>query len=566
MEKRVVLAIGLCVGILLIWQTFFPPPKPTPPAPTAPVAGQNTPAPAPGAPPPTLFPGAPANAPAGGATAPVTNRPERLVEIQTPDVNYVFSSLGGTLVHAKLRQKQFLMTKGDPNSGQDLVRATAAADAPFRIAFEQGIPTPPDGSWEASQPAPNAVTFAADVGKIHIEKRYQVDPARYRLQLDVVVANRGDSGIGSTMILSIGGHQDPDKKGGGFLSGVSANVASALCYNVSSDKLLRKPIEHLEKEPVAGDEAVGNIAWVGTDEKFFLIAAVPAQTVTRTCASRVTGPDAGVVTLRFPERTVTPQGEVTYPFALFAGPKVTDDLEAVHPPAAVPAVPGAAVVTDIRLDKSVDVTFGPLARPILWLLKFFHGFTHNWGLAIVLLTLFIRGLLFYFNQKQLISSKKMQKLQPKMAAIRKKFENDRQRQSVETMNIYKAHGVSPFSGCLPGLIQMPIWIALYSTLNYASELYRAPFIAHIHDLTAKDPYYITPLLMGGVMYAQMKMSPAGTDPQQAAMMSVMMPLMFTGFSLFLPSGLAVYMLTSYLFGIAQQLYVNYLDRKGKITI
>jgi YidC/Oxa1 family membrane protein insertase len=558
MEKRVVIAIGLCVGILLIWQTFFPPPKPTPPAPSAPVASQNTPAPVPGAPPPTLFPGAPANAPAGGGTAPVTNRPERLVELQTPDVNYVFSSLGGNLVHAKLRQKQFLQTKGDPNSGQDLVRTIDPVGAPFRIAFEQAVPTPPDGAWEASQPAPNALTFAADVGNFHVEKRYRVDPARYRLQLDVVVANRGDADVGSTMIFSIGGRQDPDKKGGGFLSAVSANVSSALCY---ANELIRRPIEDLEKKPVAG---AGTISWVGTDEKFFLIAAVPTQEPSRSCGSRVTGPDAGVVTLRFAERVVKGKGEITYPFALFAGPKVTDDLEAVQPP----PVPGttAALATDIHLDKSVDVTLGFLAGPILWLLKFFHSFAHNWGLAIVLLTLFIRSLLFYFNQKQLISSKKMQKLQPKMAAIRKKFENDRQRQSVETMNLYKAHGVSPFSGCLPGLIQMPIWIALYSTLNYAVELYRAPFIAHIHDLTAKDPYYITPLLMGGVMYAQMKMSPAGTDPQQAAMMSVMMPLMFTGFSLFLPSGLAVYMLTSYLFGIVQQLYVNRLDRMGKITV
>ena len=200
------------------------------------------------------------------------------------------------------------------------------------------------------------------------------------------------------------------------------------------------------------------------------------------------------------------------------------------------------------------------------LLKFFHRFTHNWGLAIVLLTLFIKLLTFYPTQKSLVSAKKMQKLAPKMAAIRKKYENDRQRQSVETMNLYKAHGVSPFGGCLPSLIQMPIWIALYSTLNYAVELYRAPFFAHIHDLTAKDPYYITPLVMGGVMFAQMKMSPAGADPQQQAMMSIMMPIMFTGFSLFLPSGLAVYMLTSYLFGILQQLYVNYLDRHGKITV
>ena len=188
------------------------------------------------------------------------------------------------------------------------------------------------------------------------------------------------------------------------------------------------------------------------------------------------------------------------------------------------------------------------------------------GIAIVLLTLFIKAVTFYPTQKSLLSAKKMQKLAPKMAAIRKKYENDRQRQSVETMNLYKAHGVSPFGGCLPSLIQMPIWIALYSTLNYAVELYRAPFIFHLHDLTAKDPYYITPLVMGGLMFLQMKMSPSGADSQQQAMMAVMMPIMFTGFSLFLPSGLAVYMLTSYLFGIVQQLYVNRLDKQGKITV
>jgi YidC/Oxa1 family membrane protein insertase len=566
MEKRLVLAIGLCVGVILLWTTLFPPQKSAPPPAPAPTTTQPAAPPAPNTPPPALFPNA--NAPAAGGTAPVTNRPEQHVELATPDVSFVFTNQGGNLVHAKLRQKQFLLKSGDPNSGHDLVTATDAAGAPFRLAFESGIPTPADGAWETSQPSPNAVTFAADVGNTHIEKRYRVDPKRYRLQLDVVVSNRAEAPVSSTVILSIGGRQDPEKRGGGFLSAVSANVSSALCFNLHGEKLLRKPIEHLEKEPIAGDEASGQIAWVGTDEKFFLVAAVPSLEGTRTCGSKVTGTDAGVVTLRFAGRDVPAKGEVVYPFALFAGPKVTDDLEAVQPPAPAPAAPGtpATVATDIYLQKAVDVTLGFIAGPILWLLKFFHGFVHNWGVAIILLTLFIRGLLFYFNQKQLVSGKKMQKLAPKMALIRKKYENDRQRQSVETMNLYKAHGVSPFSGCLPGVIQMPIWIALYSTLNYAVELYRAPFFGHIHDLTAKDPFYVTPLLMGGVMFAQMKMSPAGTDPQQQAMMSVMMPIMFTGFSLFLPSGLALYMLTSYLFGIVQQLYVNHLDRKGKITL
>jgi YidC/Oxa1 family membrane protein insertase len=165
----------------------------------------------------------------------------------------------------------------------------------------------------------------------------------------------------------------------------------------------------------------------------------------------------------------------------------------------------------------------------------------------------------------MMSGKKMQRLAPELAKIRKKFENDRQRQGVETMSLYKAHGVSPFGGCLPSLITMPIWIALFSTLNYAVELYRAPFFGYIQDLSARDPYFLTPLLMGGIMFLQMRMSPAGADPQQQKMMAIMMPLMFTGFSLFLPAGLALYTLTNSLLAIAQQFLVNHLDRRASST-
>jgi YidC/Oxa1 family membrane protein insertase len=503
------------VGVVILWTQLFPTAPPTPP-PAAPVAGQNTPAPAPGtAPAAALAPGTPGapGAAAGTAAAPVTNRPERLLEVSTPEVRYVFSSLGGTLVHAQLLGKQFAEDpKNQAAGGHDLVRTKDAANAPLRIAFPPpGIQTPADGAWEASQPT------------------------------------------------------DPDKRGGGFFSGVSANVSSAVCFVNGSVE--RESIESLHKSPI--QDKVGTVQWIAADEKFFLLAAVPYPEVParpRTCGAVSTGQDLGQVTVRFEERAVAPNAETSYPFIVFAGPKVMDDLEAVQPLAAVvPGVPQSAPA-EVHLEKSVDVTLAILSRPIVSLMQFFHRFTHNWGLAIVLLTLFIKVLTFYPTQKSLLSAKKMQKLAPKMAAIRKKYENDRQRQSVETMNLYKAHGVSPFGGCLPSLIQMPIWIALYSTLNYAVELYRAPFVAHIHDLTAKDPFYITPLVMGGVMYAQMKMSPAGADPQQQAMMSIMMPIMFTGFSLFLPSGLAVYMLTSYLFGILQQLYVNYLDRHGKITV
>jgi YidC/Oxa1 family membrane protein insertase len=202
------------------------------------------------------------------------------------------------------------------------------------------------------------------------------------------------------------------------------------------------------------------------------------------------------------------------------------------------------------------VTFAALSRPMLALLKQFYRLSGNWGVAIILLTIFIRLVTFYPTYKTLVSAKKMQGLSGKIAELRKKHENDKQKLGVETMNMYKAHGVSPFGGCLPSLIQMPIWIALFSTLNYAVELYHSSFFWYITDLSAKDPYYLAPLLMGAVMFLQMRMSPAGTDPQQQKMMSVMMPVMFTGFSLFLPAGLSIYTLTSYFIGILQQLYVN----------
>jgi YidC/Oxa1 family membrane protein insertase len=559
MEKRVIIAVALCVGFLVLWTKLFPGPHPAPPpAPAAAPAGAAASGPSGTTPAGTAVGAGPAGAPgasAGGA-APAGNRPERQVELVTPDVRFVLSNRGGTLVHALLRDPKFRDHTDDPSTGHDLVRTLDPRDAPLRTTFpDSEFPTPADTAWDVSQPAPDAVVFAADAGGVHIEKRYRADTTRYRLHLEVVVSNRdakaGEKSGDHHLTLAVTGRQDPDKRGGGFLSGPASNPGSALCE--VNDKTEREPIEKLAKSPI--ENKTGAVRWIAMDEKFFLLAAVPYPDnppMDRSCAATaLPGEAGGQVTLRFGGRSPAPGTATSYAFSIFAGPKFRDDLEQVRPGG-----------EDAKLDQAVDVTLSQLSRPILWLLQFFHRFTHNWGLAIVLLTLFIKLVTFYPTQKSLLSAKKMQRLAPKLNAIRKKYENDKQRQSVETMNLYKAHGVSPFGGCLPSLIQMPIWIALYSTLNYAVELYRAPFFGHIHDLTAKDPYYVTPLVMGGLMFLQMKMSPSGADSQQQAMMSVMMPIMFTGFSLFLPSGLAVYMLTSYLMGILQQLYINYLDRKN----
>jgi YidC/Oxa1 family membrane protein insertase len=556
MEKRVILAVVLCAGIYIVWQQIFPPPKPA--VATAPTSGAS--APATGNPSsagtvaqPSVAavpPGAPAPA-AAAVISPVINHPEREVELRTPAVRFVLSSAGGTLKHAQLLEPKYLLRTGDPTSGYDVVRTTDAPSAPFRTTFlDSSFPSPTDGIWEvSSQPTADTVVFRAETDAVRIEKRYHADAARYRLQLDVTIENKTAKTQTERLAIHVSTRQDPNGKGGGLFGGSSANTASILC-NVN-DKTERTPVEKAAKETV---ERFGTVRWIGADEKFFLLAAAPfpeAPPRDRKCIERGSSPELGEGVLSFAERELPPAGRTSYSFALFAGPKVISDLNQVRPAG-----------DDAKLDEAVDVTLAVLSRPILSLLKFFYGFSRNWGLAIILLTVFIKLITFYPTQRSLLSAKKMQKLGPKMAAIRKKYENDKQRQSVETMNLYKAHGVSPFGGCLPSLIQMPIWIALYSTLNYAVELHRSPFILHIHDLTAKDPFYVTPLLMGGVMFLQMKMSPASPDNQQQAMMSLMMPIMFTAFSLVLPSGLALYMLTSYLIGILQQLYVNHVDRKA----
>jgi YidC/Oxa1 family membrane protein insertase len=540
MEKRVIIAIILCVGVLMAWSKLVPPPvQPLPPP------GSASPA-SPSATGPVAAPSA-----GPGSAAPVANQPEREIELATSDVRFVFSSLGGTLKHAQLLDAKYREGAGGAQSGHDLVTTRDAGSAAFRTTFPGATFPALDGSWQVSQPAPDTVLFVAENADVRVEKRYQADKTRYRLHLDVVVQNKTDKEQDHHLALHLAGRQDPEKKGGGFFSGGATNQSSLLCKINDARLPERGPIEKLGKDPI---DKVGNIRWIGADEKFFLLAVVPYPEPTlqdRRCQASSQDGVAGEGVLSFAERPVPARGSTSYAFAIFAGPKFVDDLSEVNPGG------GGA-----ELEKAVDVTLALLSHPILILLKFFHRFVHNWGVAIILLTLFIKLLTFYPTQKSLLSAKKMQRLAPKMNAIRKKYENDKQRQSVETMNLYKAHGVSPFGGCLPSLIQMPIWIALYSTLNYAVELYRAPFFLHIHDLTDKDPFYVTPLLMGGVMFLQMKMSPASPDNQQQAMMSIMMPVMFTAFSLVLPSGLALYMLTSYLIGILQQLFINHLDRKG----
>jgi YidC/Oxa1 family membrane protein insertase len=215
---------------------------------------------------------------------------------------------------------------------------------------------------------------------------------------------------------------------------------------------------------------------------------------------------------------------------------------------------------DVKLGDAVDLGwFAVLARPMLFLLKMFHGWIGNWGIAIILLTILVKLLTLYWTTKSMRSMKAMSKLKPEMDKIREKFPEDKQRQNLEMMNLYKTHKISPFGGCLPMLLQMPVWLALYRTLSASAEIYRAPFAGWIQDLTAPDPLYILPVALTGLMFLSARITPAAVDSQQQKIMQYMMPIMFGFFSLIFPAGLALYMFTNTLLGMVHQLYMNRTD-------
>jgi YidC/Oxa1 family membrane protein insertase len=227
-------------------------------------------------------------------------------------------------------------------------------------------------------------------------------------------------------------------------------------------------------------------------------------------------------------------------YRLFFGPKGLDILKAQGQ----------------GLEKALALGwFTPIAKPLLYVLKYFYKYTHNYGIAIIIITLIIKILFFPLTHKSYKSMKDMQKLQPKMAELKEKHKDDRDTLNRSIMELYRTHKVNPLGGCLPMIVQIPVFFALYKSLMFSIELRHAPFMLWITDLSAKDPYYITPVIMGVTMFIQQKMTPTSMDPMQAKMM-LALPVVFTFMFLNFPSGLVLYWLVNNILTIAQQTYIN----------
>jgi YidC/Oxa1 family membrane protein insertase len=284
-------------------------------------------------------------------------------------------------------------------------------------------------------------------------------------------------------------------------------------------------------EKLQGDKYfTGNIRWIAQEDKYFTAAIVPLTQIEG--ASLWKEGDMPEIALK-----LKPQ---KHDFILYAGPKEYDRLKQLN----------------VGLEHIIDFGwFSIVAMPLFWVLKFFYKFLGNYGWSIVLLTIIVRIPFIPLLHKSQQSMKKMQALQPLMTEIKEKYKKDPQRMQKEMMELYKKHKVNPLGGCLPILLQIPIFIALYNVLLKAIELRGAPFILWIKDLSARDPYYILPVVMGLTMVIQQKMTPSTMDPRQAKIM-MLMPVVFTFLFLTFPSGLVLYWLVNNIFAIAQQYYIN----------
>ncbi|MGX2949163.1 membrane protein insertase YidC [Frederiksenia canicola] len=318
-------------------------------------------------------------------------------------------------------------------------------------------------------------------------------------------------------------------------------------YSSSEVNYKKYSFDDMAKANLSIDTKAG---WAAILQHYFVSAWIPNQDAENNLYTR-TGNGVGTIGYRGPITQVAPNSEVTIKSNLWTGPKDQNAMEQAAN----------------HFELTVDYGWAWfIAKPLFWLLTNIQKLVVNWGLAIICVTIVVKTILYPLTKAQYTSMAKMRMLQPRIQEMRERFGDDRQRMSQEMMKLYKEEKVNPMGGCLPILLQMPIFIALYWTFMEAVELRHAPFFGWIQDLSAQDPYYILPLLMGGSMFLLQKMSPTPVaDPMQQKVMTFM-PVLFTVFFLWFPSGLVLYWLTSNLITIVQQwlIYRN-LEKKGLHT-
>lgn len=546
-SKRLAVAFGISAAILILWTMIFPAPKPAPraPAPPKPTAASAATAKAVATPTAQQGVGTAPEPVAQAAVEPVVGTEPRVVTLKNGVLTVKFSNRGGEVVSAELSGFRGASEEG----ALELVRK----DAPF--AGRTVVYDPSDPFLARAAAALHETTVEEGSKGTVVRFRYREADGQGVVRtytfgtgylLGLKVEREGGNGrpVGVVLGPGIGNPSKAELENRYTKPGSSVTLSA-------SRSVTRKAKDGLKEVVPVGS---GLIA-AGLEDVYFVSAFLPgaAETVTLRPVSLVTpaAPASGgvpaVAAEPLTETEVVLSGPGTIETGLYFGPKDIDVLRSVRP----------------GMEKLIDYGwFAVIVAPLLWLLKQFHAAIPNWGVAIILATIVIKILLFPLTWKQLVSMKKMSALQPKIEAIRLKWTpklktdpQARVKLNEETMALYKTEKVNPAGGCLPLLLQMPILIAFYNLLSHAIDLRHAPFALWIQDLSAKDPYYVTPILMTLTMWLQQQMMPATGDATTKRVMGFL-PLVMGFMFKDMPSGLVLYWLVQNVLSIAQQLLLE----------
>ena len=372
--------------------------------------------------------------------------------------------------------------------------------------------------------------------EVNITKRFRFSRGEYLVDIEYLIDNNGSQPWTGGLFGQIKRDNTPDPAQDSSGMGMAPYLGAAI-------HLPDEPYKKVSFDDIAENEfPKQNLegGWIALIQHYFTSAWIPNAKQTHTYSMIKARDNTNIIRFTSPQLTVN-AGETGIATAQFyAGPKDQYRLEEISP----------------GLELTVD--YGILwwiAQPLFWLLTKLHGFLGNWGFAIIAVTILVKLAFFQLNAKAYTSMANMRKVQPKLVAIRERYADDRQKQSQEMMGLYKKEKINPLGGCLPILVQMPVFIALYWVLMESVELRHAPFIGYIHDLSVMDPYFILPLIMGVSMFIQQKLNPPPPDPMQAKIMQ-WMPVVFTFFFLFFPAGLVLYWVVNNTLSIIQQYIIT----------
>jgi YidC/Oxa1 family membrane protein insertase len=550
MERRVLIAVFLSFLVLYGYQALFVPPPAEIPATGAPPATQ--------APPPGTAP-APSAAPQVATSPETSNVPppavvvgdseERQIVVETATTEATITNRGGRIIHWRL--KEYGDNAGEP---LDLVPSALPPDqlTPFALRVSDDRITQQlnsaiyrvtglSGNRIDARTTEAALVFEfQDASGLRARKEFRFDPHNYLITFSATVENSGQT-LNPAVEWGPGlGDIGATSAGGSFFTGNYVQPPQGIYHR--DGEVERLAAGDVVEQPVHE----GNFRFAGIDDHYFLAAALnPGQA--RVEFRPTSMPGANQTTRQLLAQSIT-FSEGPQNIRFFYGPKQFDLLRSV----------------DAELVRAINFgIFGFLAVPLLGALQWIYGFVGNYGWAIVLLTILINIAIFPLRHKSVVSMRKMQAVQPQMKAIQDRYaglkatDPARQKMNTEIMNLYREKGVNPASGCVPMLLQFPVLLAFYSMLSQSIELRGAEFGWWITDLSQPDPYYVVPVLMAITMFWQTKITPSTADPAQQRVMMIM-PLMFTVFFLWAPSGLVIYWFVSNVWAIGQQYFTNWL--------